>query len=129
MQAANGKAGSSKGRTAAGTHGATSLLVDGRHATTRTVGWKPSCRCDGTDIRPAVVLDPFSGSGTTAEVCLKYGRQFLGCEINGEYIELAKQRVLAAEKRFGTPLFKQGQAEAAGVESGMPAEKGVPHAE
>lgn len=57
-------------------------------------GWAPSCAC-GADPVPDVVLDPFMGSGTTAEVALKYGRQFLGCELNPEYERLINERVLS----------------------------------
>lgn len=39
------------------------------------------------------VLDPFFGSGTTGEVALKEGRDFIGIELNPEYCELAKTRL------------------------------------
>lgn len=40
-----------------------------------------------------VVLDPFMGSGTTAHTALRLGRQYIGCELNPEYIKLAQQRL------------------------------------
>lgn len=40
-----------------------------------------------------VVLDPFIGSGTTAQVALRYGRQFLGCELNPAYATLQQERI------------------------------------
>lgn len=40
-----------------------------------------------------VVLDPFMGSGTTAQVALQHGRQYLGCELNPSYDALQRQRV------------------------------------
>jgi DNA modification methylase len=40
-----------------------------------------------------IVLDPFMGSGTTAHTALRAGRQYVGCELNGEYIKLAKKRL------------------------------------
>ena len=43
-----------------------------------------------------LVLDPFLGSGSTAVAALNLGRHFLGIEINGEYAELARERVLKA---------------------------------
>jgi len=48
-----------------------------------------------------LVLDPFLGSGTTAVVCERLNRRWVGIEINPEYCELAKNRVLAVlrEKR------------------------------
>ena len=39
-----------------------------------------------------VVLDPFMGSGTTAAVCIKTGRQYIGFEISEEYVQIAQQR-------------------------------------
>jgi DNA modification methylase len=40
-----------------------------------------------------IVLDPFMGSGTTAHTALRAGRQYIGCELNPEYIKLASQRL------------------------------------
>ena len=42
-----------------------------------------------------VVLDPFSGAGTTALVALRAGRDFVGIELNPAYIELACARLRA----------------------------------
>lgn len=40
-----------------------------------------------------VVVDPFLGSGTTAVAALNEGRRFMGCEINKNYVKVAKERV------------------------------------
>jgi len=40
-----------------------------------------------------IVLDPFMGSGTTAQVAQNLGRQYLGCELNPDYKPLQKKRV------------------------------------
>jgi DNA modification methylase len=40
-----------------------------------------------------IVLDPFMGSGTTAQVALQHGRAYLGCELNPDYKELQDQRI------------------------------------
>jgi len=40
-----------------------------------------------------VVLDPFLGSGTTAIACLKQNKQFIGIELNEEYIKIANKRL------------------------------------
>ena len=40
-----------------------------------------------------VVLDPFMGGGTTAEVALKMNRNYLGFEINNEYIKMTEERL------------------------------------
>jgi site-specific DNA-methyltransferase (adenine-specific)/modification methylase len=39
-----------------------------------------------------LVLDPFMGSGTTAIVCLKSKREFIGYEINEEYCKIISNR-------------------------------------
>ncbi len=45
-----------------------------------------------------VVLDPFIGSGTTAEISLLNNRNFIGYEISGEYCEIANKRIKNAER-------------------------------
>jgi len=40
-----------------------------------------------------VVLDPFMGSGTTAQVAQHLGRKYLGCELNPAYAELQSKRL------------------------------------
>ncbi len=43
-----------------------------------------------------VVLDPFMGSGTTAQVAIMHGRQYIGCELNPAYKELQDERIRGA---------------------------------
>ncbi len=40
------------------------------------------------------VLDPFMGSGTTGLICEKSNRKWIGIELNQEYCEIAKKRIL-----------------------------------
>lgn len=40
-----------------------------------------------------IVLDPFSGSGTTAKMAKHNGRRFIGIEVNPEYVEIANKRL------------------------------------
>ena len=40
-----------------------------------------------------LVFDPFVGSGTTCKMAKKNGRNYLGCDISIDYIEIAKQRL------------------------------------
>ena len=40
-----------------------------------------------------LVLDPFLGSGTTAEVCKQAGRDFTGIELSADYAAKARRRV------------------------------------
>ena len=46
-----------------------------------------------------IVLDPFMGSGTTAQVAQNLGRQYIGCELNPEYCEL--QNIRTAQQSLG----------------------------
>jgi len=49
------------------------------------------CPPDGT------VLDPFFGSGTTGLVAQQHGRNWIGCELNPVYAEMAAKRIKDAE--------------------------------
>jgi site-specific DNA-methyltransferase (adenine-specific) len=40
-----------------------------------------------------IIYDPFAGTGTTAVVCKKMNRNFIGSEINNNYIDIAMQRL------------------------------------
>ena len=57
-----------------------------------TLGWEPSCQCNG-EIQPATVLDPFAGSGTTLAVAQELGRGSVGIDLNPEYLALARGRI------------------------------------
>lgn len=48
------------------------------------------------------VLDPFVGSGTTGVVALRYGRNFIGIELNSEYAAMARNRI-----ESDAPLFNK----------------------
>lgn len=49
------------------------------------------CPINGT------VLDPFGGSGTTAQVALEHNRNAILCELNPEYVSLIKSRLLTVQ--------------------------------
>jgi site-specific DNA-methyltransferase (adenine-specific) len=53
-----------------------------------------------------VVLDPFTGSGSTGKAAILEGFRFIGIEREAEYVEIAKARIGAAESGAG-PLFAQ----------------------
>lgn len=40
-----------------------------------------------------VVLDPFFGSGTTGAVAKRFGREYIGIDLNARYLEKAKERI------------------------------------
>ena len=47
-----------------------------------------------------IVLDPFTGSGSTGRGAVLEGFRFIGCEMDADYIEIAKARIVAAEKAY-----------------------------
>jgi len=86
-------------------------------------GYAVGCEKDSTGKHPAIfpealardhilswsnegdtVLDPFSGSGTTAKMARLMGRQFIGIEINPEYCEIARKRLAQKVLDFGEAL-------------------------
>ena len=40
-----------------------------------------------------LILDPFAGSGTVGVVAKKYGRKFIGIELNPSYAKIANDRL------------------------------------
>jgi site-specific DNA-methyltransferase (adenine-specific) len=53
------------------------------------------------------VLDPFGGSGTTAAVAVQEHRSAIICELNPEYLELARQRISATTASLPQPPAEQ----------------------
>jgi site-specific DNA-methyltransferase (adenine-specific) len=48
-----------------------------------------------------LVLDPFSGSATTGVVCAELGRRYVGIEINPDFAQRSRERLLAVQHRTG----------------------------
>ena len=51
-----------------------------------------------------LVLDPFTGSGTTGVACVEEGRDFIGIERESEYVEIARRRIDAAAAQTRLPV-------------------------
>ncbi len=79
-------------KDAKGQHGKTSVFITGQTQKNQTTGFIPTCQCNAAT-HPGVVLDPFMGSGTVAQVAIETGRNWVGGELNPEYIELANKRI------------------------------------
>lgn len=47
-----------------------------------------------------LILDPFMGSGTTALAAVQLGRNFVGVDINAEYITLAQDRIADVQMKL-----------------------------
>ena len=90
------------GDTLGDAHGKDGRAGNRMKVRTATTGWAPTCECpDRARVRPCVVLDPFTGSGTTLAVADAHQRAFIGIELNPEYADMARRRVF----RDGAPLF------------------------
>jgi DNA modification methylase len=64
---------------------------DGAHFATMPEELATLCVLSGS--RPGdVVLDPFFGSGTVGKVAEQLGRQWIGCELNQDYADIARVR-------------------------------------
>jgi hypothetical protein len=60
-------------------------------------GWVQGCSCDNTTVAAPIVLDPFGGSGTTALVANRMGRNAIMLELNPDYAQMAYTRLTDAE--------------------------------
>jgi len=71
-----------------------SLLLDGAvHPTQKPVALMKWCIDVAKLPETATILDPFMGSGTTGVACVQTGRNFIGCEIDKGYFEIAQRRI------------------------------------
>lgn len=51
------------------------------------------------------ILDPFTGSGSTGVACMLKKRNFIGCEIDKEYFEIAESRIKSTNDTLRQSLF------------------------
>lgn len=58
-------------------------------------------------VRPALVCDPFMGSGTTAKAAKRYGIDWMGCEKSAKYTERAMREIEATQPRAATLIAEQ----------------------
>lgn len=59
-----------------------------------TVGWRPTCSCDAGDPVRCTVLDPFAGAFTTCMVADRLRCDSVGIELNPEYCDMARRRLV-----------------------------------
>ena len=55
--------------------------------------------CEG-----ATVLDITMGSGTTGVACKNLGRNFIGCEIDKKYFDIAEKRIADCDKNISSEI-------------------------
>jgi DNA modification methylase len=66
-------------------------ILEGMGPKTSTFATK--CKCGSSDTVNAIVLDPFSGTYTTAVVAERLGRDWLGCDVADRFVDLGKKRL------------------------------------
>ena len=52
-----------------------------------------------------LVLDPFSGAGTTGVVAVQHGRRYIGIELNPVYLEMSRKRIQLVRDSLTVPMF------------------------
>ena len=57
---------------------------------TKVIGYTS---CGHNDYEPGIVLDPFCGSGTALQVAQRLGRNYLGIELNKDYIKISEDKL------------------------------------
>ena len=67
--------------------------ADAGYNQTKDLGLKKQCNCKTNETKGGTVLDPFGGSSTTGIFASANNRNSIMCELNKEYIEIAKNRI------------------------------------
>jgi site-specific DNA-methyltransferase (adenine-specific) len=70
-----------------------------------------------------VVLDPFSGSGTTAASAYQYGRKYIGIDMSNDYCEKTRERLEELEKLEWEENFKRLEIKRLCIEMGFSPEQ------
>jgi len=58
----------------------------------KTIGWRSTCNCNAERV-PAVVMDIFGGTGTSAYVARKLGRSYISIDLSEKYCEQSRKRL------------------------------------
>lgn len=78
----------------------TKMFKDTLGSSRETIGWS-DCGCQA-GWRSGVVLDPFIGAGTTGLVAKQMGLNYVGIELNPEYVKMAEQRINVIPSKLET---------------------------
>jgi hypothetical protein len=66
--------------------------------------YKSPIPLDEHPLEPCIVLDPFGGSGTTAQVAMEHGRTAIMVELNRESLPLINERISKTEPTLNLPV-------------------------
>lgn len=58
-----------------------------------TIGFTPQCQCPAHEPVHQTVLDPFNGAATTGVAALLLNRNYIGFELNPDYLEISRKRL------------------------------------
>ena len=72
--------------------------ADAGYTETKDLGLQKQCQCQTNETKAGTVLDPFGGSGTTAEVANAHNRNAVLIELNEKYIEMMKVRLVSPQE-------------------------------
>lgn len=84
--------------------------VRGGDPTSVTIGFAPSCTCNAPP-KPARILDPFAGVGTTLAVAEALGREAVGCELYQKNADLYPERAAIVAKEVADYLRERGEGD------------------
>lgn len=77
----------------AGNHGKNSKTLRSVNPVANITGYACACQTTDAPTRPAIVLDPFGGTGTVAMVARALKRKAIHVDLSRDYLKLAKWRV------------------------------------
>lgn len=79
------------------------------HPTVKPLNIVKNLLLNAASTRNSLVLDPFMGTGTTGVAAIQLGHRFVGIEMNGDYLAIARQRIAAAKPDFDVALESTAQ--------------------
>lgn len=65
-----------------------------------TFAWVATCTCEAGDPIPQTVLDPFNGAGTTGLVSIQHRRNYIGIDLNADYLAITRARLAEVQPRL-----------------------------
>lgn len=70
-----------------------------------TISWEPTCKCNSDKTTSQIIMDPFSGSGTTGIMALDMKHSYIGIELSKEYANESITRLKQKEEDINSDIF------------------------
>jgi len=74
------------------------------HPTAKPIQIVKNLILNAASVPGSIILDPFMGSGTTGVAAVQLGHDFIGIELSGDYLAIAKRRIAEARPDFNLNL-------------------------